>query len=477
MVAERARLEGRGSEAMELFDQAIEAAKAGNFLRDEAIASEFASRFYLESGRTRIARAYLTDARHAYLRWGAVAKVSALDETWSELLLLPAPLPHSAVHGGPSGDPKAAPHSDLLDAVAVVRATQAIAGEILLDKVLDRLLRITLSNAGAQRGVLLLTQDGRLCVEATITMQPDEVRVGPRIPLEDSSTELPVTIVQYVERTGEPVVIGNASRELHWSGDPYLAMVQPRSILCLAMVHHGRLTGVLYLEHRDTGDAFTSARIELCRLLASQSAIAVENALLYDHVQEVTDKLWRANEDLEREVQRRTEQLRLEFGERVRAEEARATLQEEIIRVQNERLQEMSTPLIPISKGIMVMPLIGTIDTERAQQVLEAALRGASKNRAKVVIVDITGVLYVDADVAATLVRTAGALGLLGAEVVVTGIRPEVAQTLIGLGVGLGAMVTHGTLESGIVYALERTGARLVSAAGAGGRAARPRPR
>jgi rsbT co-antagonist protein RsbR len=91
------------------------------------------------------------------------------------------------------------------------------------------------------------------------------------------------------------------------------------------------------------------------------------------------------------------------------------------------------------------------------------------------VIVDITGVLYVDADVAATLVRTAGALGLLGAEVVVTGIRPEVAQTLIGLGVGLGAMVTRGTLESWIGYALERTGARLIPAAGPGGRAARPR--
>jgi predicted ATPase/GAF domain-containing protein len=462
MLAEQARIDGREGAAMALFDDAVEAAQSGGFLRDEAVISEVAARFYKGRGRNRIARAYLTDARHAYLRWGALAKVAALEDAAPELLLLSAPAARVDARAELVGASSAGRRADLLDVAAVIRAAQTIAGEILLDKVLDRLLRITLSNAGAQRGVLLLAEAGRLAVEATITLQPDDVRVGPRVLLEDAFAELPVSIVQHVERTGEPVVIGDAQRDPRWSADPYISREGIRSILCLAMLHHARLTGVLYLEHRAATDAFTPARIELCQLLSSQAATAVENALLYEHVQEVTEELRRANEDLERQVHRRTEQLRVELGERLRAEESRAELKEEIIRAQIERLQELSTPLIPIASGVVALPLIGIVDGERAQQVLEAALMGARKARAKVVIVDITGVRQADAEVASTLLRTGRALGLLGAEVVITGVRPEVAQTLIGLGVDLGAIVTLGTLESGIVYALERTGARLV---------------
>jgi predicted ATPase/anti-anti-sigma regulatory factor/GAF domain-containing protein/tRNA A-37 threonylcarbamoyl transferase component Bud32 len=457
--AERARLEGKDLSAMQLYDQAIEAARAGDFLRDEAIASELAARFYLSRGRTRIGRAYLTDARHGYLRWGSTAKVEALDAAYGELLGLLDP--RSSLAGPISSGHEARRASSSVDVLSVVRAAQAIAGEILLDKVLDRLLRIILSNAGAQRGVLLLEQDGRLRVEATITLQPDEVRVGPSLPLEEAGGALAVSIAQYVERTSESVVIGDAQRDARFRADPYLAKAEPRSILCLAMAHHGRLMGVLYLENNAVADAFTSARIEICRLLSSQAAVAVENALLYTHVQTVTEQLWATNEHLEREVHRRTEQLRVELAERVRIEEARVVLQEEIIRVQNERLVELSTPLIPISAKVMVMPLIGSIDAERAQQILETALRGASDNGAKVVIMDITGVRRMDAAVAASLMRTAGALGLLGAEAVITGIRPGVAKTLVGLGISLGAVVTRRTLQSGIDYALARTGARL----------------
>ena len=122
--------------------------------------------------------------------------------------------------------------------------------------------------------------------------------------------------------------------------------------------------------------------------------------------------------------------------------------------MQGALLEELSTPLIPITGRIMVLPLIGTMDTRRADAMMEAVLHGAQKHKARVVIIDVTGMKTVDTHVANTLLRTASALRLIGAEVVLTGMRPEVARTLVELGVNLGALVTKGTLESGIAYAM-----------------------
>ncbi len=140
--------------------------------------------------------------------------------------------------------------------------------------------------------------------------------------------------------------------------------------------------------------------------------------------------------------------------ERRRNAAEQAQLQETIIRMQSAALRELSTPLIPISDRVMVMPLIGTVDSHRAEQVMETLLEGIAKNRARVAIVDITGVPVVDTQVANALLRSAQTARLLGARVVLTGIRPEVAQTLVGLGIGLEGLVTRGTLQSGIAYAM-----------------------
>jgi PAS domain S-box-containing protein len=142
-----------------------------------------------------------------------------------------------------------------------------------------------------------------------------------------------------------------------------------------------------------------------------------------------------------------------DLTERKRAAEEQARLQERIIKAQAAALAELSTPLIPISDQVVVMPLIGAIDSERARPVLEALLHGIERSRARVAIVDITGVPLVDTQVAKSLIVAAQAVRLLGARIVLTGIRPEVAQTLVGLGADLGDIVTHGTLQSGIAYA------------------------
>jgi PAS domain S-box-containing protein len=138
------------------------------------------------------------------------------------------------------------------------------------------------------------------------------------------------------------------------------------------------------------------------------------------------------------------------------AEAERARWQEEIIRTQAAALAELSTPLIPITDTVMVMPLIGTVDSRRAQQVIDSLLEGVASSRTQTAILDITGVLVVDTQVANALVRAAQSVKLLGAQVVLSGIRPEVAQTLVGLGIDLSGIVTSSTLQSGIAHAIAK---------------------
>lgn len=136
------------------------------------------------------------------------------------------------------------------------------------------------------------------------------------------------------------------------------------------------------------------------------------------------------------------------------AEAERAALQQQIITAQQERLRELSTPLIPISDNVMIMPLIGSIDSQRAQMVLERLLEGVAQHQADLVIIDITGVMVVDTQVAQALIRAAQAVKLLGAQVMLTGIQPQMAQTLVHLGIDLSGIITHGTLQAGIASAL-----------------------
>lgn len=142
-----------------------------------------------------------------------------------------------------------------------------------------------------------------------------------------------------------------------------------------------------------------------------------------------------------------TEQLRYE-------EETLAQMR--LIQAQQAALRELGTPLIPIAEGVIAMPLIGAIDRERAQQILETLLNALGQKQAAVAILDITGVKAVDEEVAAALVRIAQAARLLGADVVLSGVRPVVAQALVNLGTELRGLVTCGTLQSGIAYALKR---------------------
>jgi rsbT co-antagonist protein RsbR len=145
-----------------------------------------------------------------------------------------------------------------------------------------------------------------------------------------------------------------------------------------------------------------------------------------------------------------------DVSDKLKAEEERLALQEQVIEAQRIAIRELGTPLIPLADKIVAMPLVGTIDTSRSQLIMETLLEGCSQLQAEVVILDITGVKVIDSQVADALIRTARAASLLGSEVIITGIGPEVAQTLVQLGVDLGSIVTRSNLQSGIVYALQK---------------------
>lgn len=457
--AELTVLSGRSASA--LYEQAIAAARGASMLRDAAVAAELAAQHELAGGNVDAARRLFAEARSGYQRWEASAKVAQLDERYPELLRRYATLPPS-VQASPmdAAQPSSISlpmtvASPELDLAALFQAAQAITSQLALDRLSEQILRTLLSVGGGQRGVLVLARQDRLVSAASITVDPDHVHVGLATPLEESQ-DLPISIVQYVARTRDTVVLDHASAGSRFTADRYISGNKIKSLLCLALTQGEKMLGILYMENNLVVAAFNPERVQILRLLSWQAAISLQNALLFNDHQAASQALLETNAELA-SINARLER---ELAERIKAEHERADLQDQIIRMQNARLAELSIPLIPITNEIMVMPLIGTMDSQRANQVLETALNGAEQHRARTVILDITGLKYVDTAVAKTLAQAAGALRLLGTQTILTGIRAEVAQTLVSLGIELTNVVTLSTLQGGIAYALGQAGAR-----------------
>ncbi|MEZ4221573.1 MAG: AAA family ATPase [Polyangiaceae bacterium] len=310
--AELARIQGRELEAMGLYDQAIEAARKSEFVRDEALGNELCARFHQTRGRGKVARSYFADAYYGYVRWGATAKVNQLLAEHPFLREDHGDSVVPALSGTTSRTRALA--TSVLDVATIVAAAHALSGELELDRLLERLMRLTLESAGAQRGVLVLAENDELRVRSTISVDPDVVRVDLDLPI-DGAEELPRSIFEHVASHHEPLVLGNALRDPRFGSDPYVASRRTGSVACLPMMRQGRLAGVLYLENNLASDAFTPARNELLQTLSSLAATAIENALLYAGLKAATEELRRTNETLELQVEARTEELRRAMAE------------------------------------------------------------------------------------------------------------------------------------------------------------------
>jgi GAF domain-containing protein/two-component sensor histidine kinase len=308
--AERHRVLGEKVEAIEMYDKAISLAKENEYINEEALAHELAAKFYLSWGKETIAQAYMQNAHYSYQLWGAIAKVEDLEQKYPQLLARTSAKTTTQTKANRTTNAPTTTSTNLgetLDLATVMKASQAISGEIVLSKLLERLMKIAIENAGAQKGFLILEKAGNWAIEAEGSVKKDEVSVLRSLPLnaEAASGETPKlasAIAHYVIRTQENVVLNNATQEGQFTRDPYIAATQPKSILCTPLLHQGKLTGILYLENNLTEGAFTTDRLELLKLLSAQIAISIENAQLYNNLQEF-------NQNLEQLVSDRTQEL------------------------------------------------------------------------------------------------------------------------------------------------------------------------
>lgn len=281
--AEIARIEGRALDAEHLYEHAIRSAHTHGLVHNEALANEVAARFYAARGFEKIAHAYLQDARYGYIRWGADGKVRQLDELYPHLRKeKPVAGPTSTI-GAPV---------EQLDLSTVIKVSQTVSGEIVLEKLIDTLMRTAIEYAGAGRGLLILAVGDGYRIEAEVTTSNDMVTVGQR-QAGVTAANLPESILHYVIRTKESVLIHDAAAANPFFADEYIHKHHAHSILCLPLLKQGRLAGVLYLENNLAAHVFTPDRVTVLKVLASQAAISLENSRLYDDLADREGKIRR----------------------------------------------------------------------------------------------------------------------------------------------------------------------------------------
>ncbi len=291
--AEKARVLGQLLEAEEFYEQAIQGAAKNGYIQEEALAYELAAKFYLSRGRKKIAQTYMKEAHYCYDRWGAKAKVTNLEAKYPHLLTqvnrqINTQIKNSNITTSSNSSKEA------LDLAAVMKASQAISGEIVLDKLLVSLMKILIENAGAQTGFLILEEVGEWKIEAACEIDSAAgedactIKVSPSVLVENC---LSAAIVNYVIHTKESVVLNDATREGNFTLDPYIREHQPKSILCAPLLDRGQLSGIMYLENNLTTGAFKSDRLKILQLLSAQAAIAITNAKLYAEVKERENRL------------------------------------------------------------------------------------------------------------------------------------------------------------------------------------------
>ncbi|MDM8535407.1 ATP-binding protein [Desulfobacterales bacterium HSG17] len=309
LKAEKARLFEDIAQAIQCYEQSIVIAHEHDYLLNESLASELTAKFWLKQNNEKIARVHMADAHNAYNLWGATAKVKQLEETYPLLLkdIKSQSFSKSLTFRGSTSSSATSYLKGIgeeLDFTSVLKASQALSGEIVLSTLLERMMDIVIENAGAEKGFLLLPQNTTTgthwFIEAQGAIDSDDVRILQSIPLENQP--IGKTIIRYVARTRESVVLHDADQEGQFSLDPYIIKYHPKSILCMPLVNKGRLTGILYLQNHLASGVFTQERLDVLNLLSAQIAISIENANLYETLEqrviERTKQLAAANEQL-----------------------------------------------------------------------------------------------------------------------------------------------------------------------------------
>ena len=295
MEAEMAIIENRLSLCEKLYDKSIKLANQNEWRADEAYANELAAKFFSRHGREKAALGYFQETYYLLDLLGAAGKTAFLKEKYTDFLTVQG---RSMIGAKPQSGylyVNAKDNFQYLDVATITKSSQAISEEIKLDSLLAKIMNIIMMNAGAEHGMLLLEHQGKLFIQASV--KGTEVITMQSLPVKESES-LPQTIINYVFRLMEPVVLDDASEQGEFMNDKYILEHKPKSLLCSPIVFMNKLFGIIYMENNISIGAFTGDRLKVLQLLSSQMAISIQNANVY------------AN--LEEKVAERTQELQLE---------------------------------------------------------------------------------------------------------------------------------------------------------------------
>ena len=315
MTAEKARVTGDLDGALTHYEQAISGAHKYGFIHEEALANELYARFWAQRNNDRFAGLLMREAHNLYQKWGAHAKADHLAKQYPKLVSA------QSISDQGIGD---------LDLRTVLKASQAIAGEIALDKLLTKMMHIVIENVGARNGFLILAQGGEWIIDAIADVDKSKVQVLQSISIEANDT-VSAGIIHYVARTQETIVLADAANEGGFKDDLNIQQRRAKSILCAPLINQGKVSGIVYLENNLAAGVFTHERVELLNLLSSQMALALDNAQLYG--------------DMEGRVLERTTELEQEVKIRKQTEEAAETANQAKSTFLANMSHELRTPL------------------------------------------------------------------------------------------------------------------------------------
>ncbi|MBI5815965.1 MAG: response regulator [Nitrospinae bacterium] len=289
LKAEIGRRSGAGLAVAGLYNEAIQSADENGYINIKALGNELAGRFYDANGVKLAAREHLREASYWYRGWGATGIAERLEREFPHILNLV-----SGFNSGPAAKIDASGVSTRtasesttssgkensgLDLESIMKSTLAISAEIRMTSLLEKMMKVIIENAGAEKGYFIRIDDGKMSLEAEGAVSKKDLTISGQVPLDEGKA--PISILKYVARTSENIVLGDALSDPGFGKDPYFLKERPKSVLCAPIVHQGKVTGIIYLENNLACNIFSPKRLQVIQVIAGQVASAVENARLY----------------------------------------------------------------------------------------------------------------------------------------------------------------------------------------------------
>ncbi|RII35687.1 GAF domain-containing protein [Clostridium chromiireducens] len=301
--AEKNRIQKKVTKAIDYYNKAIEFSNKNNLIQDEALSNELKAKLFIEKGDLKLGRFYIEEAHYLYMRWGANAKAKQLKKKYRNIFFTDSEANRLNYMNKLYFDSTSSSSDKTIsmDAATIIKATQAISGEIILEDLLKKLTYILVENAGAQKAVYLINENNKYFIKAIGLAETNKIEVLQGCPIDDYEY-IPKSLVNYVINSAETVILDRISLDEKFINDPYILEYNPKSILCMPILIKGDVSGLIYLENNLIDGAFSKDRIEILKIISSQIAISMENAHIYKNLENL-------NNTLERKVEERTLEL------------------------------------------------------------------------------------------------------------------------------------------------------------------------